>query len=127
MNNRVSGNIIFQFVVICFLSAGFLPYANADVISAYDVVRSDERAARLSDLERMLTREDVAAELQQFGVSADVVMSRVRNLTDDELIALQGSIENQVAGGDALGVIGLVFLVLLVLEVVGATDFFKGI
>jgi len=35
-------------------------------------------------------------------------------------------IENQVAGSDALAVIGVVFLVLMILELVGVTDIFKS-
>jgi hypothetical protein len=49
------------------------------------------------------------------------------HLTDEEIAALHGRIEQQVAGGDAIAVIGVVFLVLLILELVGVTDIFKAI
>jgi len=48
-------------------------------------------------------------------------------MTTAELIALEGRIDENNAGGSALGTIGAVFLVLLILEVVGVTDVFKGI
>jgi hypothetical protein len=40
---------------------------------------------------------------------------------------LEGSLDRQIAGGDAIAVIGVVFLVLLILELVGVTDIFKSI
>ena len=42
--------------------------------------------------------------------------------TDDS-----GKIDQQIAGGDILAVIGIVFVVLLILELVGVTDIFKSI
>jgi len=48
-------------------------------------------------------------------------------LTQAELITLESQFNEQIAGGDALAVIGAVFLVLLILELVGVTDVFKSI
>jgi hypothetical protein len=48
-------------------------------------------------------------------------------LSDSELLLLEAEMDRQVAGGDALAVIGTVFLVLLILELVGVTDIFKKI
>ena len=48
-------------------------------------------------------------------------------MTTAELLELESRFDEQVAGGDALGVIGAVFLVLLILELVGVTDIFKSI
>jgi hypothetical protein len=57
-----------------------------------------------------------------------VIEARVRGLTTAELLALESRIEQQVAGaGDALTLIGAVFLVLLILELLGVTDIFKSI
>ncbi len=40
---------------------------------------------------------------------------------------LEAEMDRQIAGGDALSLIGAVFLVLLILELVGVTDVFKSI
>ena len=60
------------------------------------------------------------------GVDATQIDSRVAAMTDAELRSLAGEIENLPAGGDALAVIGIVFLVLLILEAVGVLDIFKS-
>ena len=59
------------------------------------------------------------------GVDPAQVESRVAALTDSELRTLAGQIADMPAGGDALAVIGIVFLVLLILEAVGVIDIFK--
>lgn len=116
-----------QVCVVALLSLGFAQTSQAGVVSTPDFARADLRAASTAELRVFLARADVASELARYGVSADDVMARVANLTDQEILALQGRIEEQVAGGDALAVIGVVFLVLLILEVVGVTDIFKSV
>jgi hypothetical protein len=61
-----------------------------------------------------------------FGVDPLAVQSRVGNMTDAELLALEGRLDTNVAGGDAIAVIGVVFLVLIILELMGITDIFKA-
>jgi len=64
--------------------------------------------------------------LQAFGVDQAIVQERLQGLTQAELITLESQFNQQIAGGDALGIIGAVFLVLLILELVGVTDIFKS-
>lgn len=116
-----------QACMFAVLSLGFAQVSQAGVISTYELGQAEQRTDRQAQLQDFLARADVAAELERFGVSAADVMARVQNLTDAEILALQGRIEEQVAGGDALAVIGVVFLVLLILEVVGVTDIFKSV
>jgi hypothetical protein len=47
-------------------------------------------------------------------------------MTDVELLALEGNLDKQVAGGDVLAVVGIVFVVLIILELMGVTDIFKA-
>jgi hypothetical protein len=49
----------------------------------------------------------------------------VAALTDEELRKLARQVGDAPAGGSALAVIGVVFLVLLILEAVGVIDIFK--
>jgi hypothetical protein len=74
----------------------------------------------------LLVQDQVAKQLQAFGVDADDVSLRLQGMTTAELINLEGQLDSQIAGGGALGVIGTVFLVLLILELVGVTDIFKS-
>jgi hypothetical protein len=97
------------------------------MISTQQVVQSEARDSRISRVETILARDDVAGQLVAFGVDPLIVQARVGNMTDAELLALEGKLNEQVAGGDAVAVIGVVFLVLLILELVGVTDIFKKV
>ena len=54
-------------------------------------------------------------------------MKRIAALTDQELEQLAADLESLPAGGSLLGVAGVVFIVLLILELVGVIDIFKKI
>ena len=100
--------------------------AQAGVIGTLQAVESQHRAADLAVVNSALAREQVRAELGTMGVDATAVEARLGAMTDAELRSLAGEIENLPAGGDALAVIGIVFLVLLILEAVGVLDIFKS-
>jgi hypothetical protein len=119
--------MIFQWVTVSFLSLGLTQVSHAGVMTSQEAIQEQASQQRMDDVQAYFLREDVAAELLALGVEPAVVLSRMQNLTDAEIAALHGKIESQVAGGDALAVIGAVFLVLLILEVVGVTDIFKSI
>jgi hypothetical protein len=118
---------VFRFSVFALLSLGFAQAAPAGVVATHELAGLEARQGHAEGLARFMARSDVAAELERFGVSPEDVTARVANLTDEEIAALHGRIEQQVAGGDAIAVIGVVFLVLLILELVGVTDIFKAI
>jgi siroheme synthase len=106
---------------------GFVQVSGAGVISTEQMIDSEVRQEQLTRLESFLLRQDVADQLIEYGVAPETVMARIQHMTSAELAALEGKIDEQVAGGDALAIIGTVFLVLLILELVGVTDIFKSI
>jgi len=75
-------------------------------------------------LEQTLARADVAAALQARGVSVDAARDRVAALTDAEAAHVAAQIDQAPAGGDALGVILTIFIVLLVTDLLGFTKVF---
>jgi hypothetical protein len=113
-------------VAIAIVAVGFAPYSGAAVITSEDFIKAEMRAEQISDIQALLARDDVSAQLESYGVSPELVAERIANLTVEELAALQGAIDEQVAGGDALALIGAVFLVLLILELVGVTNIFNS-
>jgi len=117
---------IIYVVSVAILTLGFAQFSVAGVVSSSEVINAEMRGERISKVEAFIAQADVAEQLQQFGVSTDLVAQRVQNMSDAELLELVDGIENQVAGSDALGVIGAVFLVLMILELVGVTDIFKS-
>ncbi len=126
MRSEKLRNIVVRLVSLSLLSLGLAQTSGAAMIGTQQVVQSEARDASVMRVQTILTRADVASQMVAFGVDPLAVQSRVGNMTDAELFALEGRLDQQIAGGDAVGVIGVVFLVLLILELVGVTDIFKS-
>ena len=75
-------------------------------------------------LEQTLNRADVAAALQARGVGVEAARERVAALTDAEAAQVAAQIDQAPAGGDALGVIVTIFLILLITDILGFTKIF---
>ncbi len=75
-------------------------------------------------LEQTLSRADVVAALQARGVSVDAARDRVAALTDAEAAQVAAQIDQAPAGGDVLGVIVTIFVVLLITDILGFTKVF---
>lgn len=86
-----------------------------------------DRAARLARVQQVLDRDDVRAALEARGVSPADAAARVAALSDAELAGLADQLDTLPAGGDLLAVVGIVFVVLLILELTGVIDIFKKI
>jgi hypothetical protein len=71
-----------------------------------------------------LDRADVQAALQARGVDVEQARARVQALTDAEASAVAAQIDQAPAGGDILGTIVFIFLVLLVTDILGFTKVF---
>jgi hypothetical protein len=99
--------------------------ACAGVIGTLQAVETQTRAADLATINSALAREQVRAQFAALGVDAAQIERRVAAMTDAELRSLAGQMQDLPAGSDALAVIGIVFLVLLILELVGVIDIFK--
>jgi hypothetical protein len=80
--------------------------------------------AQHASVDRLLERADVQARLQAYGVSVADVKARVAAMTDQEAADLAARIDSLPAGGDILGAIVLIFLVLLLTDILGFTKIF---
>ena len=127
MRSIMLRNFVIRLFSVSLVSLSLAQASGAAMISTQQAMQSEARDARIAHVSAILSREDVAKQLVAFGVDPLAVQSRVNNMTDAELLALEGKLDEQVAGGDALALIGAVFLVLLILEVVGVTDIFKKV
>ena len=126
MSLRARGFVV-RLMSVALICMGFVQTSSAGMISTGYLIDSETRDASLARVEVLLARQDIERQLLAFGVDADTVAERLRGMSNMELLALEGRLDTQLAGGDALAVIGTVFLVLLILELVGVTDVFKSI
>lgn len=113
--------------VLCFaiLNLGSPLMASAAVIGTLEAVEAGTRDRDLATVNAAMAREEVRQQFEALGVAPADVEARIAALTDAELNTLATQMSDLPAGGSALAVIGVVFLVLLILEAVGVIDIFK--
>lgn len=120
------GNGVIVALTLAAMLVTSLP-AGAGIVGTEYMVTQEARTVSLDRIENVLAGEAVAAQLQAWGVAPEVVSARLAALSDVELQQLASSMESDPAGGDVLVVIGIVFVVLLILELVGVTNIFRGV
>ena len=101
--------------------------AYAGVISTQQYLTSIDREATRARIDAVLARDEVRSKLEQYGVDPAETDARLAALTDPELEQLATDLENMPAGGSVLAVVGVVFIVLLILELTGVIDIFNKI
>jgi hypothetical protein len=113
-------------VSVAILNMGLAGAASAAIADTSALVRTD-RASDLSAVRAQLERADVRAKLEEMGVDAAAVDRRIAGLNDRELHRMAVDMQNAPAGGDAVWIVGAVFVVLIILELVGVIDIFKKV
>lgn len=103
---------------------GLVTQAAASIIDTPDALAVDSREARIADIQARLARDDVRQAMIELGVNPMDAQARVDSLSDQELVALQEQLDTLPAGSGLLALIGAVFVVLLILELIGVTDVF---
>lgn len=107
-----------------------VPYKSASAAmigteTALDMTRGQEARNYLKGI---IAREDVQTALTAQGINPLEAKARIDSLSDAEAIDLADQIEQQPAGGNAVGIIVgallIVFLVLLITDILGYTDIF---
>lgn len=101
-----------------------LPLAQAAVIGTEAVISAQQAEIDRARVQDLLGRAEVTNRLIAAGVDPDQVSARVDALSDNEVHRLAGKIDQLPAGGDALGVLVFVFVVLLITDILGFTDVF---
>jgi hypothetical protein len=91
------------------------------------LVQLDQRGRLLSQIQTQLARDDVRVQFLESGVSPAEVDTRVAALSTEELQMLSMQLDELPAGGSVLAVVGIVFVVLLILDLTGVTNVFTKI
>ena len=115
----------FTCIALCAVQlASMQTLARADVIGAEQFMSVTDRRATVDRIDAVLAQSEVTKELERLGVDPDQTSARIAALSDQELQLLAHDLEELPAGG-LLATIGVVFIVLLILELVGVIDIFK--
>ena len=111
---------------VSLISLGVQAPASAGIIGTADAIATAQQQSDLAVVRGALARAEVRDQMVKLGVDPAQVDGRLAALTPSELSKLAGDIQQAPAGGDsALAVIGIVFVVLLILELTGVIDIFK--
>ncbi len=113
---------------VSLVSFGLQTPAVAGIVGTADAMAVTQQRNDLAYVRDAVARADVREQMVALGVDPAQVEGRLGALTGTELATLAGNIREAPAGGDsALAIIGIVFVVLLVLELTGTIDIFKKV
>lgn len=91
------------------------------LVTTTEAISSGRARDQVRDL---LARDEVRAALAEHGVTPAQVQARVDALTDEEAAALAERMAQMPAGGDVLGILFTVFVILLVTDILCLTKVF---
>lgn len=95
----------------------------AELISTQQALSMQSGQAATS-VEAWLMRDDVVAELAAMGVDPDMARLRAASLSPEELAELAERIDELPAGAGVIEVLGITFLVLIILDLIGVINIF---
>ncbi len=115
--------------IFCLSLAGLgIPMsADAGIIGTDEYLALQDREIRIERINDTLMQDRVREQLTSLGVDPEHAQQRVATLSDTDLMALDGRLQDLPAGGDILGLVVAAFLVILILELAGVTDLFPTI
>ena len=109
---------IASFMVFCMMALGLPLHAQAGIVSTQEVASASQERAKV---EAFLARDDVRQEMEAQGISSVAAMDRVKMMTDEEVTQLAGRSDQAPAGGDILGTIAGIAVLLLITDILGFT------
>ena len=117
--------LVVSLMVCNILILGLTPAVEARLIGTQEALQMTQREEQLARISRIFFRSEVQEQMLAYGVEPKDVKDRLAVLTDEELRELANRIQDMPAGGDSvLAVVGLIFVVLIILELVGVTNIF---
>jgi hypothetical protein len=112
------------FLLTAFTFVGFTQTVQAALIGTEQVLAANTAQQNRARITAALERPEVIEQLQGLGVGKAEAQERVAALTDEEAAALAGKIDSLPAGGDVVGALVFIFVVLLVTDLLGLTRVF---
>lgn len=115
MHQNISSRRYLSFLMItALLFISLVPVnAFAGIVGTGHVIAEQTSLLDREALIEQINRDDVRAQLEQMGVSADEAVERVASMTDTEVTQLTAGFDATPAGA-GVGVVGVVLIVLLV-------------
>lgn len=96
----------------------------AGMIGTQTLIETQQGDDPRARVEEFIARDSVRDQIVALGADPEEVRDRLAALTGDELRLLEQNLDTMPAGG-IFAVIGIVFVVLIILELTGVIDIFK--
>lgn len=114
---------------ISLMGTGILPAVSyAGIIGTQTMIEMEQAGDDRARVESFIEQNNVRDLMVSMGVDPAEVSERLAALTGEELRILNANIDSLPAGGDGvLVVMGILFLILLILEITGVIDIFKKV
>lgn len=117
-------------MMACLLSVSLLGVAvpapaQAALIETPQVVAAAQAEHDRALINALLDRPAVQTQLEGYGVSASDAKARVAAMSDEEVARVAGRVDQLPAGGDILGALLTVFVILLITDILGFTKVFS--
>jgi hypothetical protein len=125
MRQSIGKRALVALLSVSMIGVGFSQAASAGIVTTQRYIELQSPQVSGDRLDGWLASADVQDQLVAMGVSPAAVEARLAAMTPEERAQLNARIDEMPAGGDVLVLIGAVFLVLLILELVGVIDIFK--
>jgi hypothetical protein len=116
--------LIASFLIVSTTCLGLPLTAQAGIVSTDDAATTSSSTGARERISAFLQRDDVATAIQAQGVTSQAALERVNAMTDAEVAQLAQRIDQAPAGGEILGLLFTVFIILLVTDILGLTKVF---
>ena len=114
-------------LIVCITAAGLPFSAQARMVATEEITAPAETNALSASrvkVNQFLVRDEVRQAMLGQGVTPEAAMARVAAMSDSEVAQLAGRVDQAPAGGDVLGILFTIFIVLLVTDIMGLTKVF---
>jgi len=102
----------------------YVPVAEAGMIPTQNVFENSVADSDQIKVTSFLAREDVRKQLQALGVDPTQAAERAQRLSNEQAQQLAAQIDTLPAGGDIVGALVFIFIVLLITDILGLTRVF---
>jgi len=128
MTGKIQKCISMVLIVTMMVLNVSVPMAQAEMISTQTVITASQNEANRDMVRTFLNRADLQQVWADSGIGVNEAQARVDALSDQEVAQIAERINDLPAGAGALGAIlgaaVLVFIILLITDLAGATDVF---
>ncbi|MBR9867849.1 MAG: PA2779 family protein [Oceanospirillales bacterium] len=116
------GRIVIAFLLVMSVQSVTV---SAAMVSTDTIIQTENQQYTKSQLLQKLESAELQQQFLDMGVDPQEIQQRVASLTPDEISQLNANLASQPAGEGVLGLIGLVFVVLVITDMLCATDVFS--